>query len=78
VALRSGRIALAQFLAVGCVIMFTCERAQAQPGYVPPPSPLPKPVLNPSSRHTVAQPKYKPLSHAHSHKAHSVHHRSRS
>jgi hypothetical protein len=50
VALRSGRIALAQFLAVGCVIMFTCEHAQAQPGYVPPPTPLPKPVFNPPSR----------------------------
>ncbi len=73
---RFGQIALAQFLVAGCVIVLACEHAQAQPGYVPPPSPPPKPVFNPSSTHTVQQPKYKSLSSTHSHKTHSVHHRS--
>jgi hypothetical protein len=62
-------------VAICAVVFGVCvliERPQAQPGYVPPPTPLPKPVLNPSSRHTLAQPKHKPLSHAHSHKAHSI------
>ena len=35
--------------------------AQAQPGYVPPPTPLPPPVLNPSNPGTVPQPSYKPI-----------------
>ena len=74
--LRSGRMALTRLLVGGCAIVFACEYAQAQPGYVPRPTPLPKPVLNPSTRHTVSQPKYKSLSSSHSHKSHSVHHQS--
>ena len=37
------------------------EHAQAQPGYVPPPTPLPPPVFNPSSPNVVPQPSYRPL-----------------
>jgi hypothetical protein len=62
---RFGRIALAQILASGCAVMFgACvliEHAQAQPGYVPPPTPLPPPVLNPSSPNTVPQPSYRTI-----------------
>jgi hypothetical protein len=47
----------------GCAIVFgACvliENAQAQ--YVPPPTPLPPPVFNPSSPNTVPQPSYKPI-----------------
>jgi hypothetical protein len=54
---RFKRIALAQLLLSGCAVMFgVCvliEHAQAQPGYVPPPTPLPPPVLNPSNPGTV-------------------------
>jgi hypothetical protein len=56
---RFERIALALLLAVGCVVFGhrgLIEHAQAQPGYVPPPTPLPPPVLNPSSPNTVPQP----------------------
>jgi hypothetical protein len=59
------RIALAQLLLSGCAVMFgACvliEHAQAQPGYVPRPTPLPPPVLNPSSPYTVPQPRYQPI-----------------
>jgi hypothetical protein len=58
------RIALAQLLVGGCVVFGACvmiEHAQAQPGYVPPPTPLPPPVLNPSSPYTVPQPSYRPI-----------------
>ena len=41
-----------------CVLM---EHAQAQPGYVPPPTPLPPPVFNPSNPGTVPQPSYRPI-----------------
>ena len=62
---RFARIALAQLLLSGCAVMFgACvliEHAQAQPGYVPPPTPLPPPVLNPSSPNTVPQPRYQPI-----------------
>jgi hypothetical protein len=62
---RFKRIVLAQLLASGCAVMFgVCvwiEHAQAQPGYVPPPTPLPPPVLNPSNPGTVPQPSYRPL-----------------
>jgi hypothetical protein len=61
---RFGRIALAQLLAGGCAVVFSCiliEHAQAQPGYVPPPTPLPPPILNPSSPNTVPQPSYRPV-----------------
>jgi hypothetical protein len=58
---RFERIALAQIL-VGCAVLFgLIEHAQAQPGYVPPPTPLPPPVLNPSNPGTVPQPSYKPI-----------------
>ena len=62
---RFERIALAQLLLSGCAVMFgVCvliELAQAQPGYVPPPTPLPPPVFNPSSPNTVPQPSYRPI-----------------
>jgi hypothetical protein len=57
-------IALAQLLVgAGAAMLSACaifEHAQAQPGYVPPPTPLPPPVLNPSSPYTVPQPRYQP------------------
>src|SRR5215471_11437512 len=59
------RIALGQLLLSGCAVMFGAsvliEHAQAQPGYVPPPTPLPPPVFNPSNPGTVPQPSYRPL-----------------
>jgi hypothetical protein len=59
------RFERAQLLIVGCAVMFgACvliEHAQAQPGYVPPPTPLPPPVFNPSSPNVVPQPSYRPL-----------------
>jgi hypothetical protein len=62
---RSKRITLDQILLSGCVIAFgaciVIEHAQAQPGYVPPPTPLPPPVFNPSSPYTVPQPAYRPI-----------------
>jgi hypothetical protein len=62
---RFKRIALAQLLLSGCAIMFgVCvliEHPQAQPGYVPPPTPPPPPVLNPSRPYTVPQPSYQPI-----------------
>jgi len=58
-------MALAQLLLSGCSVMFcVCvliEHAQAQPGYVPPPTPLPPPVLNPSNPGTVPQAPYTPI-----------------
>jgi hypothetical protein len=58
-------IALAQLLLSGCAVMFdVCvliEHAEAQPGYLPPPTPLPPPVLNPSNPGTVPQPSYRPI-----------------
>ena len=62
---RFEQIALAQLLIVGCAVAFSActliEHAQAQPGYVPPPTPLPPPVLNPSNPGTVPQPSYTPI-----------------
>jgi hypothetical protein len=61
---RSERITLALLLMVGCVVFGDCgliEHAQAQPGYVPPPTPLPPPVFNPSNPGTVPQPSYRPI-----------------
>src|SRR5499427_6876890 len=59
------RFERAQLLIVGCTIMFAAyvliEHAQAQPGYVPPPTPLPPPVFNPSNPSTVPQPSYQPI-----------------
>jgi hypothetical protein len=64
-AARFERIALTQFLVAGCAAVFSAcvliERAQAQPGYVPPSPPPPPPVFNPSSPYTVPQPSYTPL-----------------
>src|SRR5437764_7952812 len=57
---RFERIALAQLLVAGCAVVFGLEHAQAQPGYVPPATPLPPPVFNPSSPNIVPQPSYKP------------------
>jgi hypothetical protein len=37
------------------------DRTSASPGYVPPPTPLPPPVLNPSGPYTVPQPSYQPI-----------------
>jgi hypothetical protein len=62
---RFERIATDQILVRGCAIVFgVCvliEHAQAQPGYVPPPTPLPPPVFNPSNPSTVPQPPYTPI-----------------
>jgi len=62
---RFGRIALAQMLVAGFAVAFgACvliEHARAQPGYVPPPTPLPPPVFNPSNPGTVPQPSYRPI-----------------
>ena len=62
---RFGRIALAQMLVAGCAVAFgACvliEHARAQPGYVPPPTPLPPPVFNPSSPNVVPQPSYRSI-----------------
>ena len=58
---RFERVALTQLLVIGCVVFGLIEHAQAQPGYVPPPTPLPPPVLNPSSPYTVPQPSYRPI-----------------
>ena len=62
---RFKRLALAQLLVGAGAAMFSAcaifEHAQAQPGYVPPPTPLPPPVLNPSSPYTVPQPRYPPI-----------------
>ena len=64
-AMPTRRFERAQLLIVGCAVMFfSCvliEHAQAQPGYVPPPTPLPPPVFNPSSPYTVPQPSYRPI-----------------
>jgi hypothetical protein len=59
---RFERIAVALLLVAGCVVFGDfglIEHARAQ--YVPPPTPLPPPVLNPSSPYTVPQPSYTPL-----------------
>jgi hypothetical protein len=59
------RITLVQRLVSGCAVLFTTcvliEHAQAQPGYVPPPTPPPPPVFNPSNPGTVPQPPYTPI-----------------
>ena len=55
---RFKRIALAQLLFGACIFI---EHAQAQPGYVPPPTPLPPPVFNPSNPSTLPQPPYRPI-----------------
>jgi len=64
-AMPTSRFERAQLSIVGCAVMFgACvliEHAQAQPGYVPPPTPLPPPVFNPSSPYTVPQPSYRPI-----------------
>ncbi len=56
-------ILAAPLLLAGCTIVFgACvliEAASAQ--YVPPPTPLPPPVFNPSSPYTVPQPGYRPI-----------------
>jgi hypothetical protein len=77
---RFKRIALAQLLLSGCAVMFgVCvliEHAQAQPGYVPPPTPLPPPVFNPSNPGTVPQPSYRPITPT-THSAFNAKHRSK-
>lgn len=60
---RFERMTLARLLLGGCAIVFGAwvliEPAHAQ--YVPPPTPLPPPVFNPSSPYTVPQPNYTPI-----------------
>jgi cytoskeletal protein RodZ len=59
---RFERIALAQFLVVGCAVVFgLIGHVQAQPIINPPPAP-PPPTFNPSSPNTVPQPSYTPTS----------------
>src|SRR5215469_32167 len=56
------RLKRAQLLVGGCAVVFgLIELAQAQQGYVPPPTPLPPPVPNPSNPGTVPQPSYKTI-----------------
>ncbi len=55
-------LCLALFLASGYLIVAASvglEQAQAQ--YIPPPTPLPPPVFNPSNPNTVVQPPYQPI-----------------
>lgn len=60
---RFERAILVPLLASGCAIAFaacvTIKHAQAQ--YIPPPTPLPPPVFNPSNPNTVAQPPYQSI-----------------
>ena len=60
---RFQRITPAQLLVSGCAFLFGAgvliEPARAQ--YVPPPTPLPPPVFNPSNPNTVPQPSYRPI-----------------
>jgi hypothetical protein len=60
---RFERMISAQRLMSGCAIVFaaciTIKHAQAQ--YIPPPTPLPPPILNPSTPYTVPQPPYQPI-----------------
>jgi hypothetical protein len=59
------RAALTRFLLRTCAVAFGAgvliEDAQAQPGYVPAPTPLPPPVLNPSNPYTVPQAPYRSI-----------------
>jgi hypothetical protein len=58
---RIERITLAQLLVSGCVFGACVLIEQARAQYVPPPTPLPPPVFNPSSPYTVPQPSYRPI-----------------
>ena len=59
---RFERLALAQLLVAGWAVVFCLiEFAQAQPGYVLPPTSLPPPVLNPSNPGVVPEASYKPI-----------------
>ena len=61
---RFQRNARPLLLMICCVVFgarVMIEHAQAQPGYVPPPTPLPPPVFNPSNPGTVTQPPYTPI-----------------
>jgi hypothetical protein len=56
------QMALAQLL--GAFVFSACvliDHAQAQPGYVPPPTPLPPPVFNPYSPNVVPQRRYRSI-----------------
>ena len=59
------RIALARLLVGTCAFAFSAgiliEQAQAQSTYIPPPTPLPPPVFNPSNPYTLPQPSYTPI-----------------
>ncbi len=48
-------------MASGCAIVFAACVGHAQPQYVPPPTPLPPPIFNPSTPYTVTQPPYTPI-----------------
>jgi|SRR4029077_16109672 len=58
---RFQRIARALLLVVVFSTCVLIEHPQAQPGYVPPPTPLPPPVFNPSNPGTAPQPSYRPI-----------------
>jgi hypothetical protein len=60
---RFEQIRFTQLLLSGCAaVAGACALiASAQAQYVPPPTPLPPPVFNPSSPYTVPQPSYKPI-----------------
>jgi hypothetical protein len=57
---RLERTTLAQLLVGGCLFGAWVLVEQARAQYVPPPTPLPPPVFNPSSPYTVPQPSYTP------------------
>jgi hypothetical protein len=63
---RFERTRLAQLLLSGCApgafALGACVMvAHAQPQYIPPPTPLPPPVFNPSTPYTVPQAPYRPI-----------------
>jgi hypothetical protein len=58
---RFERTILAQLLVSGCAMGAYVMVAHAQAQYIPPPTPLPPPVFNPSTPYTVPQPPYRPI-----------------
>ena len=56
---RFERIAL--LFVSGCAIVFAATGMYAHAQYIPPPTPLPPPIFNPSSPYTVPQPTYRPI-----------------
>jgi hypothetical protein len=59
---RFERTMLARLLVSGCAMGAYVTVAHAQAQYIPPPTPLPPPVFNPSNPYTVPQAPYQPIS----------------